>query len=235
MPIRPSLELETLRLVMDDEAHGNAFSQGGAEELSQALRAMDGSFRELVMSARGRFFCAGGNLDEYAKMKDAESGRAANREIARGLDLLQAVPRPTLALVQGDCVGGGLELLGCFDRVIAVPEACFGFWQRRVGLSFGWGGGARLAERLTPKRLRLLASDAATITAGEALEIGLIDEIALSSQLEARGQAWIRRMRRWAQAPLVAQKAEARGERALFEGLWWAPEHRTALFRRLKN
>lgn len=229
MSLRAELVDETLRYRLSDPERGNAFSLSMARSLVQALREHDGRFREIVLSSEGRFFCAGGQLADYARMPNADAGRATNREIAEALELLASVPRPTLALVQGDCLGGGVELLSCFDRVIAVPEAGFGLWQRRVGLSFGWGGRDRLAERIARRRLAGLALDARTLGAREALRLGLIDEVALASRLEGAGESWRRRSRSLAATPVGALKALDSNERAVFDEIWWNDEHRAVL------
>ena len=229
MPLHSSLENGTLRFTFDEPARGNAFSPATAQALCDGLTEFDGAFREIIVAARGRFFCAGGDLAEYANMTDAAAGHEANREITRAIDALDAAPFPTLALAHGDCIGGGLELLACFDRVIASPEACFGFWQRRVGLSFGWGGEARLIRRIGEANARRLAIEGAMIGAREALRLGLIDEIAPRATFEDRSARWVARSRRWPKAPVGAFKARDPGERERFEALWWGADHRAAL------
>ena len=236
MPLHAALSDRTLRLELDEPERGNAFGRSTARALAAALRLHDGRFEDVVLSASGRFFCTGGDLADHAKMTDAREGRAANREIAAVLDLLAAVPRPTLAVIQGDCLGGGLELASCFDRVVTVPEAAFGFWQRRMGLSFGWGGGARLGRRLTPHLLRRLATEAVTLTAHEALAIGLVDRIVLAARLEEDVADWIARLRAWPGAlGRRSGKGFLQSERIVFESLWWGPEHRARLSKRASS
>ena len=101
-------------------------------------------------------------------MKGRQPGILANRKIRVQLKQLAHLPVPTLALVDGECYGGGVELLSCFDFIYSTPTSQFGLWQRKVGLTFGWGGGVRLLKRMSEHQLKQLCLEAKTLTALEA-------------------------------------------------------------------
>ncbi|MCM2281532.1 MAG: enoyl-CoA hydratase/isomerase family protein [Bdellovibrionaceae bacterium] len=234
MALELRLENGLLRLTLNAPARGNSFGLQDAEQLMKILKSREAqAARGLVLEASGRLFCAGGNLDDYAKMKSSAQGKAVNRKINSALRALSLWPGPTVAVVTGDCFGGGVEVVSAFDHVVSVPEAMFGLWQRRIGLSYGWGGGARLEERLGRAALKRLALSARSFSAYEAQTMGLVDEVHLRSMLESRALEWMDHMASLPKAPVAGLKTfEPKSEQRLFERLWWNPEHRSVLARR---
>jgi enoyl-CoA hydratase/carnithine racemase len=223
----------------------NAFSVSVARDLQKKLEAAFSSKQKangespaaFVLKSTGRIFCSGGHVAEYAKMSKAAEGRKANREISRVLNLIEHLPVPTLCLVQGDGWGGGLELLSAFDYVMTVPEAGFGFWQRRQGLTFGWGGGQRLLKRISSNYLYNATLQTRFISAIEAQRLGLVNEICLSSRLEFRAQRWLRQVTSFSLVSAQALRelrldvtaSHRDSERSWFERLWWSKDHRDRL------
>jgi enoyl-CoA hydratase/carnithine racemase len=217
-----------LELTFEDPLSRNSFSLRAAEELAAVLH--EGEFDAIVFTARGRVFCSGGNLADYAALAASEEGLKINRRITEVLDLLARQPVPTVCAVNGDCFGGGVELISAFDFVLATPSSFFGLWQRKIALSFGWGGGRRLEHRLGLASLKRLALEANELGAREALEFGLIDAIVPESLLMARALEKAKAVASLSQAPLGALKTwSAEREREVFESLWWNNEHRRAL------
>ena len=222
-------------IVFSDPDSRNSFRLETAREFAKLLLKIEKSCDALFFEARGRVFCSGGNLSDHQK-QGAVRGRAANREIAKVLSKLNELKIPTLALVDGDALGGGVELLSAFDVVIASPHVLLGFWQRRLGLAFGWGGGARLAKRLGGARLSRAGLEARALTAEEAREVGLIDIVVARHAGRAVAEEELGRLVSWPLAAVSAFKAsrktsaaDARSERGLFEKLWFAVDHRRFL------
>jgi len=208
----------------------NALSLAGARELAGLVR----SYRNwekpvVVVSDHPRFFCSGGNLTAYKKLKSKAAGFKVNCEIASCLERFRKWPVVKLAVVEGDALGGGLEWLSAFNFRWSTPEALFSFWQRRIGLSPGWGGGAAWAELLGEDRLRRVMSEALLLHAGEAKFLGLVDKVVTGWSIrEAAGQ-WARHM----DHPSVRQLAKwrARDELRIFASLWMSEAHSAALER----
>lgn len=233
MPVRIA------RFVLDDPSSRNALSLKQAERVASELKLKSSNipYDAVLVTARGSHFCSGGNLSDYAEMKAPAQGKAVNRKIAAILDALSTLPVPTACVVQGDCLGGGLELLGSFDYVVSAPEAQFGFWQRKIALSFGWGGKKRLARRLSDSRLDQLAMSSRNLSAAEALAIGLIDQVTLTSRAVEAAEQWLERTAGLPALPLQELKksiGKKVDEGKFFEKLWWNKEHLKVLqkFRR---
>ncbi len=98
----------------------------------------------LVITGNNKFFSAGADLGEITQIRGAEAIEFAKM----GQRLMKAVasfPSPTIAAVQGYCMGGGLDLaLACSGR-IAAPNAIFGHRGAALGLITGWGGHTTIA------------------------------------------------------------------------------------------
>ena len=213
-----------------DPTSRNSFSIRAARELHGVLDKASGKFKAVIFSAEGRVFCSGGNLADYAGMETSDEGKVVNREITAVLDAVAKLQVPTICKVAGDCFGGGVELMSAFDYVFAVPHAYFGLWQRKISLTYGWGGGARLEKRLGASRLRQLTLSAASISAGEALSMGLVDFVLPKPHFDLRVEEHARRIISLPQTPLSLLKSwTAEKEQEIFESLWWNEEHRRVL------
>lgn len=224
------MSVRIARFILDDPTSRNALSLQQAKRLASELKLKSKilNFDAVLLYAKGSHFCSGGNLSDYAQMKSPAQGKQVNREIAQILDLLSTLPVPTACVVQGDCLGGGLELLSAFDFVVSVPEAQFGFWQRKIALSFGWGGRKRLARRLSESLIDQLAVSSRNLSAAEALKLGLIDQICLSAKAIAQAEAWLVRTASLPALPLQQLKksiGKKNDEQKFFEKLWWNVEH----------
>jgi enoyl-CoA hydratase/carnithine racemase len=224
--IRTKRKDDILIAEFGDPSTRNSFSLQAAEELLRIGSSPEA--RALVFSAPGRVFCSGGNLSDYAGMTTADEGLQVNRRIAEILDLVSKLAIPTVCAIHGDCFGGGIELVSAFDRVLAAPHILFGFWQRKISLSFGWGGGARIQSRIGAQRTKALALSAAMLGAAEAFRIGLIDRVCLESELLGEAIAEAHALQSLPPGPVAGLKG-AVPEREAFEKLWWSEEHRAVL------
>lgn len=173
--MQQSLDKSVLEIVLDDLETGNAFDRKKAHTLSKFLDLKNISL--IVVRSQGRVFCSGGNLKDYAKLKTKAEGVAVNRKIRLALAKLAKHPALKVAYVSGDCFGGGIELLSSFDLIYSEPHVFYGMWQRKMSLSFGWGGFERLSRRMNPAMAQewLLMSDVRTAYWAE--KAGLVDSV----------------------------------------------------------
>ncbi len=135
--------------------------------------------RVLILTGAGRrSFCAGGDLKYFAGLSSREEGRAMSRRMSAVLRRLADGPRPVIAAVGGDALGGGCEVLVACHLRIAAPHARFSFRQAAMGVVTGWGGGVRVLRLLGRARALRLLLTADTIDAAEARRVGLVDFVA---------------------------------------------------------
>jgi 3-hydroxyacyl-CoA dehydrogenase / enoyl-CoA hydratase / 3-hydroxybutyryl-CoA epimerase len=134
----------------------------------------------LVASAKPGSFIAGADVREIEMLRTAEDAEAASRRGQRLFGLLERLPFPVVAAINGTCLGGGTELaLACHFRVAADdPRVEIGLPEVRLGIIPGWGGTQRLPRLVGLGRSLDLILAGRSIDARRALKIGLVDEVA---------------------------------------------------------
>ena len=224
-------------LTLDNPESANSFGVAESKDLQKFLKnyrepskkkSNAKSIHGLVFQASpGRTFSSGGNLRFYSRLKTRQEGLAANQQIRRALGELAAFHAPTVALVDGDCWGGGMELLSCFDFRVATPRCQFGFWQRRNGLSFGWGGFERWTKHSSAATVRRLALTAEPFSAYQAQSWGIVDQITPAWRLLETAQSWLLSMKDLgSEAGSLCKTLDAKNEVKIFSRLWLNASHK---------
>jgi enoyl-CoA hydratase len=232
---RTEVREKILITYFNNSAQANCFGIACAQELHKIIKLIKKHRIEgFVFTSEQRIFCSGGNLSDYAKLKNKSQGIKINKEISKILNDLSKLHVPTVCLVTGDCLGGGAELISAFDTVYATPSALFGLWQRKIGLSWGWGGGHRLKMRVGKKTLMNLLLEARCFSAYEARAIGLIDAIYPKELIFEKGLRFFERQKDLPKIPFEKIKSTdlskiSKTEQKLFESLWMNPEHQRLL------
>lgn len=208
---------------------GNALSIAVARELG----ALPSRFKKsrkpvIVTSSHPNLFCSGGNLSDYAKLKGKAPGLKINREIQKHLKIFAAWPVVKLAVIEGDVFGGGMEWLGYFDYRWASPYARFAFWQKRIGLSPGWGGGTKWSARVGESAVRGLLVEGRLLGSGEAYHHGLVDRVVSSWKILDEAERWCSALQ--GEEPTLL-RWNVKSETKLFAKLWLGPAHRAILKR----
>ena len=169
----------------------NAFDAALIADLTAALQAIaaDPGVRVLVLEAEGASFSAGADLNWMRGM--AAASEADNREdslaLARLMRTLDALPKPTIARVQGAAFGGGVGLVACCDIAIGVPAATFGLTESKLGLLPAVISPYVIAA-IGARNARRYFATAELFDAAEALRIGLLHQVVAPDQLDAAVQ-----------------------------------------------
>jgi enoyl-CoA hydratase/carnithine racemase len=127
-------------------------------------------------------FCRGMDFDSM--VKEGADASASLRRFAACLSRLRRAPRPTIAVVDGDALGGGVGIAAACDLVLASPGAAFSLPEALFGVLPGVVMPV-LLERMSPQKARLLTLRGLRATAAWAKEQGLVDEIVPSAELES--------------------------------------------------
>ncbi|WP_298393019.1 3-hydroxyacyl-CoA dehydrogenase NAD-binding domain-containing protein [uncultured Azonexus sp.] len=158
----------------------NALSAEVMAEFAQILDQLDLYPPKglIVRSGKAAGFIAGADIGEFSQLDTPEKGRAL---VARGWELfnrLAAVKYPTLALVRGHCLGGGLELaLACrYILTVDEPGTKLALPEVMLGIFPGWGGMLRLPQRVGPAAALDLMLTGKSLDAKRARNLGLADE-----------------------------------------------------------
>jgi enoyl-CoA hydratase len=214
-------------------------------------RQLQSELREVALEAGGRadvksviiyggpkVFAAGADVKEFAKMGHADIADYAP-ELSRTLSIVAELPKPTVAAITGYALGGGYELALCCDRRIAGDNAKLGQPEILLGIIPGAGGTQRLARLIGPSKTKDIVYTGRFVEAGEALQIGMVDQVVAPDDVYTAAQKWAGQFSGAATRALAAAKAAIDGgldgdlnaglrlETALFTGLF-STEDRTA-------
>ncbi len=137
----------------------------------------------LITGAGEKAFCAGADLKERKTMP-AERVPQFVRHIRGLMDDVEALPQPTIAVINGFAFGGGTELLLACDLRVAAPHAQFGLTEVSLAILPGAGGTQRLPRLIGKSRAKDLILTGRRIGAQEAERIGLVNRLASEAQLE---------------------------------------------------
>ncbi len=166
----------------------NAISYELMEELLAALDQISQSAaRVLIITGAGKAFCSGMDLDELKAItaRSPEQNLEDSRTVARLFRTIYEFPRPTIAAVNGAAVAGGCGIATLCDFTLASSDARFGYSEVRIGFLPAIVS-TFLARQIGEKQARDLLLTGRLITAGEALRLGLINEVAEPAKLLAR-------------------------------------------------
>ena len=178
----------TIRL---DRPPMNAFSRQVQEEVKacaeDATRRDD--VRAVVLYGGEKVLAAGADVKEMSAMSYADMAPVARR-LSACFGALSDIPKPTVAAITGYALGGGLEVaLGC-DRRVCGDNAKLGQPEILLGIIPGGGGTQRLARLVGPSRAKDLIYTGRMVSAAEALEIGLVDQVVAPDEVYATARGW---------------------------------------------
>ena len=155
----------------------NVLSRDVLEQLGEVLKHIKNDMpKALVLrSAKASNFCVGADINEFQQLDAAPIDQLkAAHAVA---DKLAAFPCPTIAVIHGSCLGGGLELALCCNYRLAVPGAQLGLPEILLGLHPGLGGTSRLTHLINPIEAMTLMLTGKTITHQKAKSLGLVDKV----------------------------------------------------------
>jgi methylglutaconyl-CoA hydratase len=196
-------------LTLDRPEIHNAFDDRLIVELTAELARLgaDDAVRVVVLTGAGRSFSAGADLNWMRRT--ATYGEAENladaRALARLMQTLNELAKPTVARVDGAALGGGTGLVACCDIVVASQRAVFGTTEVRLGLIPSVIGPYVLAA-LGPRHARRLMLTGERISAAEAARLGLVHEVVTAEQLDAAVERVVAELLKGGPAALTAAK-----------------------------
>jgi enoyl-CoA hydratase len=185
----------------------NALDTAMRAELADHLQRFenDDAVRSIVLRGEGpKAFCAGFDIKEMtANLGSAAHTLAQFQNDAVLFNRLAHCAKPTLAVVEGVALGGGLELAVCCDFIIAGERARFGLPEIKLGAIPAAGGTLRVTRQIGPARARQLILLGDPIDATTALNWGLVARVLPQEDLAQEGVAFARRL---AAAPALAMQ-----------------------------
>jgi 3-hydroxyacyl-CoA dehydrogenase/enoyl-CoA hydratase/3-hydroxybutyryl-CoA epimerase len=166
----------------------NVFNEEVVRELQRVVERLERDPPKLVVfrSTKPSGFIAGADIRQLRQLATEDEARAVVAAGQELFDRVERLPCPTVAVIHGPCLGGGLEFaLACRHRVARDDsQTKLGFPEVQLGLIPGWGGTQRLPRRVGLRRALSMILEGATLSAGKAAKVGLVDLAAPPDEFE---------------------------------------------------
>jgi enoyl-CoA hydratase/carnithine racemase len=175
-------------LTIDRPEKRNAMTAGMWAALPGVLAelAADPAVRALVVTGTGPSFCAGADISDLLSGGDPVDPMAeVRRDNLAAQAALRAFPKPTIAMIRGHCIGGGVELATCCDLRFTDPSGVFGVTPAKVGIVYTPASTKALIDLVGPSMTKYLLFSGELIDAPTALRVGLVDVVVPAAELEA--------------------------------------------------
>ena len=186
------------RITMNRPEAMNAITPAMLKELKAAVQAAGKAeeVRVIVLTGAGRAFCAGVDLKALGEvlLTGGKVGDILDIPARKLIDAIRAIPKPVIALVNGFCFTGALEIMLACDLVIASEQAKIGDTHAKWGLRPTWGMSARLPRRVGFLKAKELSFTADAITAQEAERIGLVNLACPVDKLEQALETMVKKI-----------------------------------------
>ncbi len=164
----------------------NALTPQMLREWKTALKELetDDECRVIVVTGAGRAFSAGVDLD-FFKSHKVEPGNPFHALGMEVMHLLETSAKPNIAMVNGYCFTGAMELMMAFDLIVAADEAKIGDTHTKWGIPPKWGMTQRLQNQVGIRKAKELSFTAEAISGKEAAGIGLVNRSVPLADLQA--------------------------------------------------
>ncbi|MBV8888877.1 MAG: enoyl-CoA hydratase/isomerase family protein [Alphaproteobacteria bacterium] len=177
------------RITFNNPARLNAVSLEMWQALAQIMEEFerDEAIRVIVVTgAGGRAFVSGADISEFKEKRNSEEAAAEYARISEaGRKALQNTLKPTIAMIRGYCIGGGLATAIACDLRIAAEGSRFGIPAAKLGLGYAYDGVKKLVDLVGPAYAREIFYTARQFSTDEALQMGLINRVVPDGELES--------------------------------------------------
>ncbi|WP_315832086.1 enoyl-CoA hydratase [Bradyrhizobium prioriisuperbiae] len=148
--------------------------------------ATDPEVRVVVLTgAGGKAFVSGADISKFGEERSSEAAvKAYNAVVEIGYATVHEFPKPTIAMIRGYCIGGGMGLASCCDLRICSDNSKFAVPAAKLGLGYAYPGVKRLIDIVGPSFTKEIFFTARQFDATEAREMGLVNRVVAADKLE---------------------------------------------------
>jgi enoyl-CoA hydratase/carnithine racemase len=204
-------------LVFNNAERRNAISTEMWAAMAKVLHAFEADARVRVVvlvGAGDKAFVSGADISEFEKQRATPEAEAEyGRRSGLAIQALSGLGVPSIAMIRGFCIGGGMTVALACDLRIAAEGSQFGVPAARLGLGYGYEGLVKLVGLVGPAYAKEIMFTARRLQTDEALRIGLINRVAAADQLEALVREYADMI--GANAPLTMKAAKLAVDEAL--------------------
>ncbi|MEM8958697.1 MAG: enoyl-CoA hydratase [Pseudomonadota bacterium] len=169
------------RITFDNQTRRNAMTLAMWQGLWDAVEqfAADPAIRVIVLTGAGdKAFVAGADISEFEALRATKEGVARYNSIHEGADLaLYHCPKPTIAMIRGSCVGGGMGIALACDLRVAAENARFGITAARLGLGYDATGIRKLVNTVGPEAAAEILYTGSIFDAEDARAMGILRHV----------------------------------------------------------
>ena len=196
--VRLSIEGSVASVLFDRPQARNAMTWAMYEQLMTICKQLQADTTVRVVSFRGaggEAFVAGTDIEQFKAFSGGDDGVAYERQIDQCIALLEALPMPSVAVIEGWAVGGGLAIATACDVRVASDTARFGVpIARTLGNCLSIANLARLSAAFGTQRVRRMLLLAEILDADEALSCGFLQEVCAPDELDVAAERLVQRL-----------------------------------------
>lgn len=198
------------RVLFNNQARRNAMTFEMWSDLPTVLDDFmaDDDVRVVVVAgAGGKAFCAGADISQFEKNRSGEEATAMyNAAVSKASFALQDIAKPTIARIEGFCIGGGVGIAMCCDLRIANDVSTYAVPAAKLGLGYVHEGLKRLVDVVGPSTAKEIFYTARQFTAEEAMGMGIVNRVVPRALLDAYVDDYTTRMAENAPLTILAAK-----------------------------
>jgi enoyl-CoA hydratase/carnithine racemase len=175
-------------LTIDRPAKRNAMSFEMWSAIPELLASVANTARVLLIRG-GEHFSAGADISEFESLRSGAEGATRYSDAVHAAErAITDFPRPSIAVINGFCIGGGCEIALACDLRIAAADARFGITPAKLGIVYNFTSTKQLVDAVGPAWARQILFSGEIIDAATALRIGLVNELHPVDELAGRAK-----------------------------------------------
>ncbi|OQO95168.1 enoyl-CoA hydratase/isomerase family protein [Saccharomonospora piscinae] len=171
---------EIATVTLDRPGKMNAISHAMWSAVPELVAAVDAdpAVKVLLLTGQGGHFSAGADIGEFRDLRSTAEGAATyDRAVTAAVRALTDLSKPSIAMIRGNCIGGGCQLAVACDLRFAAEGARFGITPAKLGIVYDFTSTRQLVALVGPAHARYLLLSAQWVDAARAREMGLVNEV----------------------------------------------------------
>lgn len=197
-------------LIIDNETKRNAMNLAMWQDIPRAIDRLvrNPDVRVIVLHGAGsRTFCAGADISEFEETRsNVEKARSYDAINVAAFKAIKHAAKPTIAMIRGHCLGGGLGIALACDLRLAAKDSVFGIPAARLGIAYPLEAVSDILEAIGPATAKRLLFTAERLDTAHAVRSGLVNQAVPEDQLEPATDQLCQTIA--ANAPLTLQAAK---------------------------